>query len=462
MARYFGQNLLSAADALTGYLQDRAVSVPVPKGSSQGLHPKFTIAASKATKKKLDVPEYDAAMAYLGDKGWWNIARPVDTAEDMMDLLQPLLACESWDWHGAATAKVMMRWAGLLSIVGLEDDANEGQFQAHVGDPQSWQKQGSDYLCHVPLARTLEGSPRGHPNNVNMRYLKGKEEWLIAQNIEWDTDKLDLMFENLLEDGRMPMRQTTADACATLNGLQVASAEVKTSWDATYAGFDQQALLLTDVFSRRNFTDPKPIFPIRIHFNSDRIRIQTLQLAYDQASVEPLTLMSQCVFESVPYTLRLSVDSAKRQDGATMPAILYCEGGTKKALPALKWGAVQTRYQPYLVAIMQAMCKLCALYAKNEYGLQGLAWSVGSGNDNKWANCTGLPHHMPRGNTLPQSVQNCYYKAGFEVYQKIRKRRCSDSRSSDSGSGATGMGSGATSMGSGATGTGSGATTMGS
>ncbi len=99
-----------------------------------------------------------------------------------------------------------------------------------------------------------------------------------------------------------------------------------------------------------------------------------------------------------------------------MPAILYREGGTEKAVPALKWGTVQTRFQPYLVAIMQVMCKLCALYAENDYGLQGLAWSVGMGNDNKWSNCTGLPHQTPRGDTLPQSMQNCYYNAGFEVY----------------------------------------------
>ncbi len=53
MARYFGQNLLSATGALTGYLEDGAVSVPVPAGSSQGLRHKFTTAARKATKEKL-------------------------------------------------------------------------------------------------------------------------------------------------------------------------------------------------------------------------------------------------------------------------------------------------------------------------------------------------------------------------------------------------------------------------
>ena len=69
MARYFGQNLLSTTDALTGYLKDGAVSVPVPEGSSQGLHPRFTTTAREAMEAKLDVPEYDTAMVYLWDNG---------------------------------------------------------------------------------------------------------------------------------------------------------------------------------------------------------------------------------------------------------------------------------------------------------------------------------------------------------------------------------------------------------
>ncbi len=238
----------------------------------------------------------------------------------------------------------MMRWAGLLSIVSLEKDANEGEFQGHVGEVMSWQEHGSDYLCHIPLARTLEGSPHGHPNNVNMCYLKGKEAWLTVQNIERDADKLDEMFQNLLDDGRMPTRQTTADACVTLNSVQVTSAEVKTSWDGSNAGFKQQVLLLTDFFSRRNFLEKKPEFPIGLHLNSDHIKIQTLQLDYDKGSSVPLTLMSRHVFESVPYTLRLSVDTAARQDGATMPTIFYCKGGTEKSVQALNWGTIKPRF----------------------------------------------------------------------------------------------------------------------
>ncbi len=439
-ARYFGQNLLLATGALLGELIDRAVSVPVPKGSLQGLHPRFTLSAREATKEKLDVAEYNAAMAYLKDNGWWNITRPVDTAEDMMDLLQPLLACESWDWHGAATAKVMLHWAGLLSIVSLEKEANVGKFSRHVGNVESWQDDGSNYLCHVPLARTLEGSPRSHPSNVNVHYLKGKEAWLTVQNIESEADKLDEMFNNLLADGRTPMRQTTANTCASLNGMQVASAEVKTSWDGSNAGFDQQALLLTDFFSRLNPREAKPKVAIGLHLNNEHVKIQTLQLEINQHRV-PRTLMSRYVYESVLYTLRLSEDAADRQDRACMPAICYREGGTEKAMPALEWGTVKPRFQPYLVAIIQVLCKLRALYAENEYSLQLRVYMVGKGNDNKWANCTGLLHQTPRGDKLPQSMQNCYYEEGFMVYQRVRKQWREDSMSSESDSGAMALGS---------------------
>ncbi len=64
-ARYFATNLLMAACALDGELQDGGVAVPRCAGSSQGLCPKFTHAARKATKDKFGVDDYDDEMAYL-------------------------------------------------------------------------------------------------------------------------------------------------------------------------------------------------------------------------------------------------------------------------------------------------------------------------------------------------------------------------------------------------------------
>ncbi len=205
---------------------------------------------------------------------------------------------------------------------------------------------------------------------------------MTVQNIENKGDQLDEMFANLLAEGKTPTRQTTADACATLNGMQVVSAEVKTSWDAPDAGFDKQAVLLTDFFLHLNPHEETPKAAIGLHLNNEHIKIQTLELVINEHRVAQ-TLMSQYVYDSVPYTFRLSRDEADKQAGANMPAICYREGATEKALPALVWGAVKPRFHPHLVAVMQVLCKLHALYTKNKYGLQGLVFTVGAGNDNK-------------------------------------------------------------------------------
>ncbi len=181
---------------------------------------------------------------------------------------------------------------------------------------------------------------------------------MTVQNIENEGDQLDEMFANLLAEGKTPMRQTTADACATLNGVQVVSAEVKTSWDATDAGFDQQAILLTDFFSHLNPHEETPKAAIRLHLNNEHIKIQTLELVINEHQVAQMQ-MSQYVYDSVLYTLRLSADEADKQAGPDMPAICYREGATEKALPALHWGGqaqIPTLLGSTHAGVVQAAC----------------------------------------------------------------------------------------------------------
>ncbi len=114
------------------------------------------------------------AMDYLSQNRWWAIARPVDTAMEMTDLIQPLLSFESWDWHGAVMAHMLMKWARLLSIMGMSNTE------------MIWwqdQRQGSDCLYFMPLATTLEGSPRGHTWNVNVHYIHGDAEMINCDMI---------------------------------------------------------------------------------------------------------------------------------------------------------------------------------------------------------------------------------------------------------------------------------------
>ncbi len=209
-------------------------------------------------------------MEYLSVNQWCTIARPVDTATDMTDLLQPLLLCESWDWHGAVTACVLIKWAGLLFIIGMSEAVKP-----------CWQdpKEGSNYLQHMPLATTLEGSPRGHLWNMNMRYIHGDTHMIDCDKIRANSDKLDETFNNLhqAEPPQVPSRHTTADACMVLHRVTVVSAEVKSSSNKNDVGFHQQALLLADFFV---CWDPMngPTVAIGLHMNASKICLQMLEL----------------------------------------------------------------------------------------------------------------------------------------------------------------------------------------
>ena len=172
LARYFCANVMKTMGKLEGKLKDGIWEVPVPVDCSQGLHREMTDKARSLVAPE-SVPGCQTTMDYLCNKGWWEVARLVDTATDMVDLIQPLLSCELWDWHAASTARVLMKWAGLLSIVAMDETPNE-----------SWQKAHSDYLSHVPFASMLKGSPRGHPWNINVRYIHGSVNMIDSTQIK--------------------------------------------------------------------------------------------------------------------------------------------------------------------------------------------------------------------------------------------------------------------------------------
>ncbi len=226
LAHYFCKNFLNAVETLSATLPDGDCEVLVPVNCLQGLRGAFTKQAQSFTKEKLQ--DCKAAIDYLQDKGWWHKERPVDTAWDMTDLIQPLLSCESWDWHGAITARILMKWAGLLSIMGIAED-----------ETFNWQEEGLDYLYFMPLASMLEGSPRDHLWNVNMRYICSDAEMIITDKIRDHSADLTEAFKVLCEVDlpQVPTRQTMADGSMVLNRVQVVSAEVKSSSDQNDAGF---------------------------------------------------------------------------------------------------------------------------------------------------------------------------------------------------------------------------------
>ena len=138
LAWYFCKNIMETMGSLAGVLQDGIWEVPVTVDCSQGLHCKLMGKARDFVAPE-SLPGCRTTMQYLKDAGWWEVARPVDTATDMVDLIQPLLSCESWDWHAASTARVLMKWDGLLSIVSMDGSRDE-----------SWQDQTISAMCLWP------------------------------------------------------------------------------------------------------------------------------------------------------------------------------------------------------------------------------------------------------------------------------------------------------------------------
>ncbi len=404
LAHYFCTNFMETVGNLVGTLPDGIWEVPVTMNCSQGLHRKLTTSARDFVDPET-LSDCKKAMDYLKDKRWWEVARPMDTATDMMDLLQPLLSCKSWDWHGATTACVLMKWAGLLSIVGM--DANK--------DP-SWQRNELDFLSHVPLAATLEGSPRGHPWNINMRYIHGDMSMIDSAQIEVNSDKLDTNFTNLrsAKPPQVPTRQTMANACVVLHGVQVVSAEVKSLSDKNDAGFQQQALLMADFFARR---DPQygPKVAIGLHMNASKIRLQTLELEQKMGGGFQ-TMMRRKVFSTEGYRLHLRQGEAVMQAAKMVPRFKF-KGPAReeKFVDALDWGQISTCFHSYVIALLQALWKLCKLYTINGYGTQLVSNNVETVNTNVWNNCVQVLHRTDCSEALDDSVQDVYFDSDFNL-----------------------------------------------
>lgn len=82
---YFCKNLVHAMEQLSRSMLDGEY-VPVPETSSQGVRGMLTKQAREFPKEKVNGLE--AIITYLKDNKWWDIARPMDMAEDMLDMMQ--------------------------------------------------------------------------------------------------------------------------------------------------------------------------------------------------------------------------------------------------------------------------------------------------------------------------------------------------------------------------------------
>ncbi len=90
--------------------------VPVPETSSQGVRGMLTKQAREFPKEKVNGLE--AIITYLKDNKWWDIARPMDMAEDMLDMMQKTcwtwcsLCCHARAGTGMGLWQLVCWWSG--------------------------------------------------------------------------------------------------------------------------------------------------------------------------------------------------------------------------------------------------------------------------------------------------------------------------------------------------------------
>ncbi len=160
--------------------------------------------------------------------------------------------------------------------------------------------------------------------------------------------------------------------------------------------------------------------------NVSRIRLQMLQLdEKDGGGYE--TLMRHKVYCMEAYRLRLKPDEANQQEAKPVPCFTF-KGPNReeKCIDDFDWGVIRPRFHSFVIAVIQALHKLRALYAVNEYGTHAASNNVETTNNHVWTNVVHLPHRSKRPGELDASVQEVFFDSAFKVWeegQRISKKR---------------------------------------
>ena len=75
---------------------------------------------------------------------------------------------------------------------------------------------------------------------------------------------------------------------------------------------------------------------------------------------------------------------------------------------------------------LQALTKLCQLYAMNEYGTYAVSNNVELTNNHVWTNVVPLLHRTDCPDELDASVQGVFFDSQFKVWeeaQRVTKKR---------------------------------------
>ena len=333
-------------------------------------------------------------------KTFHKVHRQFDISDSLMGICQPVLACVNWDWHGAIASTGIMHFASMLGHV-LTDE---------------WEQGEPDCLLDWIRLHTLEGSPRGHPQNSYLQYFvtaKNDSDCINETNLQANRLALHNTFDNLAE--QCPTRSATPDAVAELRGARTCSVECKSSSGDMFQGEGNQAIVMCDQFCHTNKA-------VGLHTTNDSFRIQVNEVAQDR------NLVTRTIFRCTGFSLLgdpidrnspLAVErrNAPRLDLATLVGSNSNLKHSNRTLT--KWVGLDYRFRRYIFSVMETVQSLYKVwFVEMQLHLKAKRAEVIKKFNGKWGTGTQLPHYQSRFPDIPDQIQtNLHYTANFTEVQ---------------------------------------------
>lgn len=335
----------------------------------------------------------NSTLEGLKDKNYFTVHPAGEWARTWHSLIQPYLARECWDWHAASACSAIIQTAASILHLNCVDEYET---------PELAEMCLSDWL----VVENLEGSPRGHPNNVYVSYFAAEELYnqeFMARS--WG-EGVQKTFKELCDVDQMPTRSTTADAVATLHGAQLVSAECKASGDLEFAGEDNQAIVMCSTFA---WTDSE--MSIGLHAQPTCFRIQILRYNRDNQDHQAI---AREVRKSTDFDIARAM--AEPNPRPPCPMIVYRTEDNKqtnkqlRCQPIDKWELLNGYAQAYIRAVFDMVFYMRENLEKMELHSPDFRTTVRAGIKTRFEEPGGeMPSRIPQAPPIPPALQDALY-----------------------------------------------------
>lgn len=373
-----------------------------------------------AHKLKTEIEELKGDPRF---QAFWNVHSPFDLARNMYSFLMPVLAKQNWDYHGATTCRALIEMAGAIVHTHAAKEFMKPECQAN------WL-----------IAEEIEGSPRGHPLNVYLRYMVADPNTMTLAKLREMAWVLEQTFTNVGEQEQMPTRSTSADAVGALHGAQIVTAECKSDHDQAFEGEGNQCVVMCDTLAWTPLDTA-----LAVHSDAVCFRVTTLQ--YDKTS-DDSQKVDRTIWKSNKFDL---THRSPEPQGVMLPrlfvpkqdptdAAYVADGqddGPRLSIPANKrlldlhpsyvaiFNRLKPRHRAFIRGLFSTMYHLAdGLHTMNLWDPK-VREAIQNCVIQTWWNETEIPHFIGDPPPIPDEIQTELYFNGF-FYHKYGARQRED------------------------------------